>query len=165
MAPLRFFGARTSTYASSMAPRALSDEYYVLDLCDELLGTPCARQHTFDWLLGDVSPKTGRRKPLPVDGYWAGAGLVVEFAESQHDAATPHFDKPHRLTVSGVHRGIQRRIYDQRRRELIPAHNLLLVTIPARAFTLRRRRIARDRDSDLATVRHALARAGIRTSL
>ena len=144
-----------------MGARAQSDEHYVLDLCDEVLGTACKRQHTFDWLLGDASPKTGRRTRLPVDGYWAAAGLVVEFAESQHDTATPHFDKPDKLTVSGVHRGIQRRLYDERRRELIPANGLLLVTIPARAFVLKRKRIMRDRDRDLEVVRDALRQAGV----
>lgn len=143
-----------------MAARVNSDEYYVLDLCDEVLGLAGSRQHTFDWLLGDASPKTGRRKRLPVDGYWAALGLVVEFAESQHDVPTPHFDKPDVVTVSGVHRGIQRRIYDERRRELIPAHGLRLVTIPASAFRLRRRRIERNRDRDLSVVRDALTRAG-----
>lgn len=39
-----------------MARRADSDEHYVLDLCDELLGVPGIRQARFDWLRGDPSP-------------------------------------------------------------------------------------------------------------
>jgi hypothetical protein len=33
---------------------------------------------------------------------------VVEYREPQHDRRVAHFDKPERVTVSGVHRGIQR---------------------------------------------------------
>ena len=65
---------------------------------------------------------------------------MVEFAESQHTEPTPHFDKPDVLTVSGVHRGIQRAIYDDRRRRLIPEHGLRLVIISATDFPLKGRR-------------------------
>ena len=44
--------------------RADSDEYYVIDLCDEVLGRKASRQHRFDFLTGD----TGKR--LPVDAYY-----------------------------------------------------------------------------------------------
>src|SRR5688500_2545073 len=81
--------------------RVHSDEFYVLDLCDETLGEPGLRQHRFPWLLGDPSPKTGRTVTLPVDGYWPTRNLVVEFYERQHSEAVPFF-KPDRLTVSGV---------------------------------------------------------------
>src|SRR5438045_9760913 len=33
--------------------RARSDEAYVIDLCDELIGEQGRRQHTFHWLVGD----------------------------------------------------------------------------------------------------------------
>ena len=83
------------------------DEAYVMDLCDSVLGETGIRQHRFDWLVGDPG-KNGQRTKLPVDGYWPGAGIVVEYRERQHDQSTPHFDKVQVLTVSGVHRGLQR---------------------------------------------------------
>ncbi|HML51996.1 MAG TPA: hypothetical protein PKD84_11425 [Propionicimonas sp.] len=89
--------------------RECSDEYYVLDLVDEALGEKALRQHRFDWLLGDPG-KSGRRDKLPVDGYWPRANIVVEYREFQHERPVPHFDKPDRLTVSGV----QRAFYDTR---------------------------------------------------
>ena len=76
--------------------------------------------------------------------------------ERQHDEAVAFFDKPHVLTVSGVHRGEQRRIYDERRLELIPQNGLTLVVIPARAFELKAGKIARDPETDLKTVRALL---------
>jgi hypothetical protein len=103
--------------------RADSDEAYVLDLCDAILGEPASRQHRFDWLVGDPG-RNGRSRALPVDAYYAARQLVVEYRERQHDGPVAHFDKSDVLTVSGVHRGIQRRIYDERRAVEIPAHGL-----------------------------------------
>lgn len=66
---------------------------------------------------------------LPVDGFWPDANLVVEYRERQHDQPVAHFDKPDRLTVSGVHRGAQRALHDAHRDEQIPAHGIRLVII------------------------------------
>lgn len=136
---------------------ALENERYVLALCDEALGLASERQRTFDWLLGDESAKTGRRRPLPVDAYWPKLGLVVEFHEKQHTETVTHFDKPDRMTVSGVHRGVQRKIYDDRRRDLIPQHGLRLVIIPMADFTVKGRFIMQNHPADLLVVRLALA--------
>lgn len=139
-----------------MANRKLSDEHYVIDLCEEVLSAPASRQHRFDWLEGDPSEKTGRRVRLPVDGYWEALGLVVEYAERQHGESVTIFDKPDVLTVSGVHRGLQRAIYDQRRRDLIPAQGLVLVEISVERFTTKSGKIVRDHERDLVSVREAL---------
>ncbi|MFN6549531.1 hypothetical protein ACP6C7_03955 [Mycolicibacterium septicum] len=137
-----------------MAGRADSDEHYVLDLCDELLDMSGIRQARFDWLRGDPTPRLPRGVKLPVDGYWPDLDLVVEFQEEQHTQPTAFFDRRH--TVSGVGRGEQRRRYDERKRTLIPQHGLRLVVIEKSAFTLKRRRIARDRARDLEVVRRHL---------
>lgn len=136
--------------------RAASDEYYVLDLCDQVLAETGLRQHRFDWLLGDPGA-TGRRVRLPVDGYWPNAKVVVEYRERQHDQPLDHFDKPDRLTVSGVHRGLQRALYDARRDELIPAHGIRLVVItPADLDATPRGRLRRDPDHDLLAIERLL---------
>lgn len=137
-----------------VAKRVESDEHYVLDLCDEVLGATGDRQARFDWLRGDVSPSSGRSARLPVDGYWPANALVVEFQEKQHTESVPIFDR--RATVSGIPRGEQRRLYDQRKAELIPPHGLRLVVIHKSEFEVRRDRIVRDHDRDVAVVRHRL---------
>lgn len=135
------------------------DESYVVDLCDELLKRKALRQHRFDWLLGDPG-STGARAKLPVDAYYPDLGLVVEYRERQHDEPTPFFDKVHRLTVSGVHRGVQRRLYDERRERKLPAHGLRLVVIkPADLHADRQGRLLRDRAHDVAQVRRLLGAA------
>ncbi|WP_194397127.1 hypothetical protein [Microbacterium atlanticum] len=138
-----------------MAKRTESDEHYVLDLCDAVLAAAGHRQARFDWLRGDLSPTSGRAARLPVDGYWPEHGLVVEFQEKQHTESVPIFDR--RATVSGVPRGEQRRLYDVRKAELIPAHGVRLVVIHKSEFEVRRDRIVRTPDRDTAVVRRRLA--------
>lgn len=157
----RHFG-RDRRPATAAAPagrsRADSDEVYVLDLCDDVLAEAGRRQHRFEWLRGDPSGG-GRSVALPVDAYYPFAGIVVEYRERQHDEPVEHFDKPDRLTVSGVHRGEQRRRYDARREELIPARGLRLVVVrPSDLTADRRGRLHRNRDSDLTALRKLLGR-------
>lgn len=95
------------------------DEHYILVLCDEILGTKGIRQHRFDFLKGDSDTK------LPVDAYYPSLNLVIEFKEKQHTEEVKFFDK--RETVSGVGRGEQRKIYDQRRRDILPQHGINLI--------------------------------------
>ncbi|GAB2883180.1 hypothetical protein GCM10027074_59620 [Streptomyces deserti] len=141
-----------------MGRRDESDEAYVVDLCNQVLGEPALTQHKVDWLLGGRGA-AGRRARLPVDAYWPGRQLVVEYRELQHDHPVPHFDKPDRLTVSGVHRGEQRALYDARRDTEIPAHGLRLVVIrPADLDADSRGRLRRNREADLARLRAILAR-------
>jgi hypothetical protein len=132
--------------------RADSDEAYVIDLCDTILGEPASRQHRFDWLVGDPG-RDGRPRTLPVDAYYAEHRVVIEYRERQHDEAVPHFDKPDVLTISGVHRGVQRQRYDQRRAVEIPAHGLrLIVVTPNDVAADQRGRLLRRRDIDLAAL-------------
>ena len=85
--------------------RSDSDEYYIIGLCNEVLGKTALQQYKFDFLLGD----SGRK--LPVDAYYKGLNLVVEYCEYQHTGSVPLFDDT--ITVSWVTRGVQRQIYDQ----------------------------------------------------
>jgi hypothetical protein len=138
------------------------DEHYVLDLLDELVGVPALRQDRFDWLVGDPGRDGRRAVRLPVDAYWPHLGLVVEYRERQHDEPVAFFDKPDRMTVSGVHRGEQRRRYDTRRDVEVPAHGLrLLVIRPRDLASDRRGRLLRDRDADVGALRRLLADAQV----
>ena len=130
--------------------RAASDEHYVLDLCDEVLGVVAQRQATFDWLRGDASTARPRGTKLPVDGYWPELDLVVEFQEEQHTQPSPFFDR--RQTISGIGRGEQRRLYDARKRHMILERGLRLVVIDKSQFRVKSKRIVRDRDRDRALV-------------
>ena len=129
-----------------------SDEAYVLAICDELLEERGLRQHRFDWLLGDPG-KSGRRAKLPVDAYYPRARLVVEYRERQHHEAVPFFDKPGKLTISGVDRGGQRTRYDRIREHAIPLQGLRLVLIHSTDLACRGNgRLRRERDHDRGVI-------------
>jgi hypothetical protein len=141
--------------------RANSDENYVLDLCDEILGAKSERQKRFDFLLGDAGP-SGRRRRLPVDAFYPTLGLAIEYREIQHTQSVKFFDKPHRLTVSHVHRGEQRKIYDERRRVELKANRIRLVEIEYdELIGDGRTRLRRDRSSDIATIKSRLEADGV----
>jgi hypothetical protein len=118
-----------------------------------VLGYKAQRQHRFDFLVGDPG-KNGRRARLPVDAYYPELGCVIEVMERQHTEAVPFFDK--RMTVSGMSRGQQRRRYDARRREVLPAHGIRLIELDRAKFPMRRRRLVRDPKSDEQIVRYYL---------
>lgn len=133
--------------SSSIGRRTNSDEYYIIDLCDEILNQKASRQHKFDFLIGD----TGRK--LPVDAYYEKLKLVVEYYEYQHDSSVPFFDK--KMTVSGVSRDVQRRIYDQRRLDVLPKHGIDIVIFRYTDFGSTKK-LKRDVESDLKVIHDKL---------
>lgn len=137
----------------------MRDEQYIINLCDAVLRRRANRQHRFDFLRGDkcnksnekivhIFPEQGRK--LPVDAYYEELNLVVEFLEIQHFKSVRHFDKRNFLTVSGVNRGEQRKIYDARRRIKLSEKGICLIEIPYTAFNHREKsgKLVRDEDTD-----------------
>lgn len=130
---------------------ARADQNYIIDLCDEVLGMKASREHTFDFLIGDVSPKTNRAEKLPVDAYYANLNLVIEFREKQHTEEVKFFSR--RETVSGVNRGEQRKIYDQRRRDILPKHNITLIEFGYDEFEHNRsKQLIRNKEKDIEII-------------
>jgi hypothetical protein len=141
------------TTKQKSASRKDSDEQYVIDLCDEILELKGSRQHRFDFLLGD-NGKNGTRAKLPVDVYYKELNLVIEFKEQQHKIPINHFDKPNILTLSGVHRGEQRKIYDLRRIKELPKHGIMVVEIFYDLFECsRQNKLIRNAVKDLEIVK------------
>ena len=146
----------TNTQTTKRPTNLSKDEHYVLDLCDKVLVLTCSRQHRFDFLLGDTNLQ-GTATRLPVDGYYEQLKLAIEYRERQHTEAVNFFDKPDRLTISGVHRGEQRKIYDERRRDVIPKHGIALIEFSYSDFKHdRQKRIIRDQKQDVEIVRKKL---------
>ncbi len=140
-----------------MVDRKHSDQEYVLGLCDGVLGQAGIREHTFDGLVGDPG-KNGLRRRLPVDAFYPELGLVVEYREQQQTRPVRHFDKPDKMTASGVHRGEQRKLHDQRRRDVLPGMGIKLVEIDCDDFGHdAARRLRRSPVQDEAVVRRKLS--------
>lgn len=129
--------------------RTESDESYVIDLCDAVLQLKALRQHRFDFLVGD----SGTR--LPVDAYYPSLNLVVEFKEKQHTEEVKFFDK--RQTVSGMGRGEQRKLYDQRRRDVLPKHGIKLIELDYSNFEhTSSKKLIRNREEDSKVIQQKL---------
>jgi hypothetical protein len=91
-----------------------------------------------------------------VDAYYPDHRLVIEYRERQHTESIPIMDR--RMTVSGVDRGTQRAIYDQRRRAVLPLHGIRLVELPFTDFAHDKNKgLCRRREEDLIVIRQALA--------
>ena len=125
--------------------KSQSDERYIIDLCDEVLKLKALRQYRFDFLRGDSGTK------LPVDAYYPALSLVIEYRERQHTEEVKFFDR--RQTVSGVGRGEQRRIYDQKRRDLLPQNGISLVEFDYSEFEhSRSKKLLRIKEKDLRII-------------
>lgn len=139
--------------------RDSSDEYYIIDLCDEILGLNASRQHTFGFLVGDLHKDGVTRTKLPLDAYYESLNLVVEFLEKQHTEEVAHFDKPERVTVSGVSRGEQRKIYDQRRRNVLKSKEIDLLEVDYSLFEVdTNKKLLRSRENDILVLSQLLTK-------
>jgi hypothetical protein len=143
-------------FISNQTSRRDSDESYVVDICDQILGQKGLRQYRFEFLLGDVG-KNGTKRKLPVDVYYPSLNIVIEYMEVQHRKPVKHFDKTHIMTISGVHRGEQRKIYDQRRRTVLPQKGIKLIEIPCNIFLCNNQnKIIRNSEKDLSIIKDFL---------
>jgi hypothetical protein len=122
--------------------RSNSDETYVIDLCDSILGRKANRQKRFDYLLGDFHKDGKTRTKLPVDAFYQALQLVVEYKETVVSKKTDEelsadgpdkkedsTDQNRRFTISGVTREEQREIYDNRKAEVFPEHDITLIVL------------------------------------
>jgi hypothetical protein len=106
--------------------RINSDEKYVIDLISDILGEDYEWQKRFDTLLGDIG-KNGHRTKLPVDAYFPKSNLIIEYREKQHFEPVNIMDS--RMTVSGVNRKEQRKIYDLRKDAWAEVNNINFLVI------------------------------------
>ena len=143
----------TTKKAGRSVGRKDSDEYYIIGLCNEALGLEAEQQYRFPFLLGDSGT------PLPVDAYYPSLNLVIEYYERQHTESVKLFDQ--RMTVSGVSRGEQRRIYDERRRTELPKHGIKLVVMSYTDFG-DTKKLIRNHQKNLAKVKSILSSNGLK---
>lgn len=134
--------------------RTDSDEHYILGLADKVLGVKGCRQHRFDFLRGDVGPRGGRGRRLPVDAYYPSLKLVIEYRERQHTEKVAHFDK--RLTLSGMPRGEQRKKYDELRETVLAKNRINFMKLDYSDFKHDSRKRLRRVAADEAVLREKL---------
>lgn len=158
-APSTFYKQEPASVKKALAnqSRLLSDETYIIDLCDTVLEQKADRQKRFDFLLGDLHKDGVSKTKLPVDAFYPRYRLVIEFKESQHIESVPIFDKAEVNTVSLVNRGEQRLIYDKRRATELPLHGIKFVEISFDMFNYdNQNKIIRNPQMDILKVRELL---------
>ncbi|MDP8996161.1 MAG: hypothetical protein M3O03_04055 [Pseudomonadota bacterium] len=142
--------------------RSNSDERYIIDICDKVLGRKASRQHRFYFLRGDSRIPTASGHKLPVDAYYDDLKLVIEYHERQHTEAVGIMDR--RMTVSGISRGEQRTKYDQRRHEELPKHGLTLIILDYANFDIGHgKRLRRNLTTDESKIRDRLSKFVVST--
>ena len=147
----------------------MRDEKYIIDLCDKVLGYEARRQRRFDFLKGDKAEKIKENGKsviknvmkeagvrLPVDAYYEELNLVIEYHERQHFQPVGFFDN--RMTCSGVPRGEQREIYDNRRRKRLAENDICLIELSYTDFNYRNSgKLMRDKN-DISIIRDKLSK-------
>ncbi|MEL0645218.1 hypothetical protein V6251_12560 [Olleya sp. Ti.3.14] len=138
------------------AKRESTDEFYIINLCDEVLKEEASRKHTFAWLFGDMHKKGKTRTLLPVAAFYKDANLVIEFAEKKNKTEA-QLEKLEQLTTSGITRGQQIEKYNHRRKEMISKKDINLVTIDYTLFeTDNKGKLKRNTTEDVALLKKIL---------
>lgn len=135
--------------------RELSDEYYILNMCDLILEEKASRQHTFPFILGDFHKDKISRTKLPLDAFYKKLNLVIEYREKQETEEGA--DDTEVKTVSGVSRSEQRKIYNLRRKEGLLRKSINLIEINYYAFEYDSEMlIVRDKEKDTEILKDLL---------
>ncbi|MEP4781263.1 MAG: hypothetical protein ABJZ18_09830 [Algibacter sp.] len=103
-----------------------SDEFYLVNLCDELLEQEASRKHTFETLVGNLHKRGKGRTKLPLDAYYENLKLVIEFSRQEED-----FDA---LDKKGQARMIQVQRYNHLKKKAIIQKDLRLIEISYATF-------------------------------
>ncbi len=98
-----------------------SDEYYLVNLCDELLQQKASRKHTFDTLVGNLHKRGKGRTKLPLDAYYEDLKLVLEFFRK--DEVTEELDEKEQA------RKAQIKYYNELKKKAIRTKKLRLVEV------------------------------------
>jgi len=121
-----------------------SDEFYLVNLCDELLKEKASRKHTFDTLLGKLHKKGKTRTKLPLDAYYEDLKLVIEFFEKKD-------------TDESSDREAQRKFYDQRKKDTLEKKKIRLIDVNYALFECNENdRLVRDKANDCRVLKDLL---------
>lgn len=140
-----------------IAKRQNSDEYYLIGLCNELLGEKASHQHTFSFLLGDFHKDKKTRTRLPIDAYYPKLNVAIEFFEREDLIPTDDLDKAEEMTVSRVSRKEQRKKYTERKREVLLEKEIGLVEMDYDEFECdNQNKLVRNKEADMKLLKEIL---------
>lgn len=98
-----------------------SDENYLINLCDELLGKEASRKHTFDTLVGNLHKRGKGRTKLPLDAYYKDLKLVIEFFKQT--STVSELDEKEQARLAQI------KYYDELKKEAVLAKSMRYMKI------------------------------------
>lgn len=126
-----------------------SDEYYLVNLCDEILGKEASRKHTFESIVGNLHKRGKGRTKLPVDAYYEDLKLVIEFRQVRESQEELSEQEKARLE--------QIAYYDDLKKKGVLKKELRLISIQHTQFDLNDSGVLiRDKEKDLSVVKNIL---------
>lgn len=121
-----------------------SDEFYLVNLCDELLKEKASRKHTFDTLVGRLHKRGKGRTKLPLDAYYEDLKLVIEFFQKKE-------------TEESDERAAQRKFYDQRKKDVLKKKEISLIDINYALFECNEEdNLVRNKEQDIKVLKGIL---------
>lgn len=124
------------------------ERYCAKLVSDALGGIEYKENCRFDFLRGNHTRTRSQGTTLPVDAYYPAFQVVLEFREGQHYGNRFDF-RDGRITATGETRKEQRRKYDKKREDILPAKGIKLLVIYDYQLT-------GDYETDLKFVRQAV---------
>lgn len=144
---------------TSSSMRYKSDETYIIDLCDKVLGQKAYRQKKFAFLMGDLHKDEKTKTKLPVDAYYEDLQLAIEFYIKKDLETESANKKAEKNTISGMPRSEQRVRYEQRIAKTLPVHGITLICLSNTDFTCDdNHKIVRNEETDIKIVKKALGK-------
>jgi len=118
-----------------------SDEYYLVNLCDELLNEKASRKHTFDSIVGNLHKRGKGRTKLPLDAYYKDLKLVIEFFEKRKEEE--NLDEVAQARLEQI------KYYDALKKEAVIKKELQYIAINYASFECDDKgKLARNKDND-----------------
>lgn len=126
-----------------------SDEYYLVNLCDELLKQKASRKHTFHTLVGNLHKKGKGRTKLPLDAYYEDLKLVLEFFDK--NGTKDELDDKEQARKAKI------KYYDQLKKKAILNKKLRLIEINYALFECNEvNKLVRNTENDMLVLKGVL---------
>jgi hypothetical protein len=125
----------------------------LVGLCNEILKEKAVHQYSFNFLLGDLHKDGKRRTRLPLDAFYFGLNMAIEFYEKGDEDS----DDAKVITVSNVKRSEQRKIYAQRKRDVLKEKGIGLIEMDYDEFECdKENKLVRNKEADIKLLREIL---------
>ncbi len=119
-----------------------SDEFYLVNLCNQVLNKKASRKHTFDNLLGNMHKKGKGRTKLPLAAYYEDLKLAIDFKGKKVDSEA---------------REEQLRIYGLRKKEVLDRKKIKYLIINFTDFECDdNQKLIRNEAQDLSVLKQVL---------